>query len=143
MIALNRRTNIFVSKEPTDMRASFDTLFFKARDILKHDPFSGHLFVFLNRRRTTCKALYFDGTGLVVIAKRLENGLFVKINPYYSGEVVLTQAEFSLFFEGADIRKRFIESPSEVKKSADSRNAKRTYFSKDSVASLHHENQTL
>lgn len=93
------------------MRASYDTLFKKVKTILDKDPFSGHLFVFMNRTRTSCKCLYFDGTGLVIIAKRLEQGRFAKINPCFAGEIVLTQAEFSLLFEGADINKRFIESP--------------------------------
>ena len=118
MIGLNRRTNIYVAKGPTDMRASFDTLFLRAKDVLKQDPFSGHLFVFMNSKRTTCKCLYYDGTGLVIIAKRLERGLFSKINPYYPDDIVLTHAEFNLFFEGADLRKRFIESPTEHNKSA-------------------------
>lgn len=104
------------------MRASYDTLFQRTKEVLQQDPFSGHLFVFLNARRTSCKCLYYDGTGLVLICKRLEKGLFAKINPYYSGEIVLTQAEFSLFFEGADINKRFIESPKEIKKRADLKN---------------------
>lgn len=118
MTFLNRRTQIYVAKGPTDMRASFDTLFLKARDILKQDPFSGHLFVFLNARRTSCKCLYYDGTGLVIVAKRLENRLFARINPYLDGDIVLTQAEFNLFFEGADLTKRFIESPPESRKGA-------------------------
>ena len=118
MIVLNRRTKVYLSKEPADMRASYDSLFCRARDILKQDPFSGHLFVFLNKRRSSCKCLYYDGTGLVLICKRLEQGLFARVNPFHSGDIVLTQAEFSLFFEGADINKRFIESPREVPKSA-------------------------
>ena len=117
MIVLNRRTKVFLSKEPADMRASYDTLFHRAKDVLKEDPFSGHLFVFLNKRRTCCKCLYYDGTGLVLICKRLEEGLFARVNPFHSGDIVLTQAEFNLFFEGADINKRFIESPREVRKS--------------------------
>lgn len=44
MVTFNRRTKIFVCKEPTDMRASYDTLFSKASEVLKQDPFSGHLF---------------------------------------------------------------------------------------------------
>jgi len=62
MIGLNRRTKFFMCKEATDMRASFDSLYFKVQDHLKEDPFSGHIFVFLNKRRTTCKALIYDGT---------------------------------------------------------------------------------
>jgi len=116
VITFNRRTKIYVCKEPTDMRASYDTLFSKAREVLLQDPFSGHLFLFINRTRTSIKCLYYDGTGFVIIAKRMEKGLFSRINPYYGKEVVLTAAEFALFFEGADLEKRFVDSPAELKK---------------------------
>ena len=118
MISFNRRTKIFVSKDPTDMRASYDTLFTKAKAVLNQDPFSGHLFLFINSKRTSIKCLFYDGTGFVIICKRMEKGLFCKINPYYRSEIVLTAAEFALFFEGADLEKRFVESPSEIKKSS-------------------------
>lgn len=118
MLTFNRRTKIFVSKDPTDMRASYDTLFAKAKSVLNQDPFSGHLFVFINSKRSSIKCLYYDGTGFVIICKRMEKGLFSKINPYYRGELTLTAAEFALFFEGADLEKRFIESPREIKKTA-------------------------
>ena len=62
------------------------------------------------------KCLYYDGTGLVLVCKRLEKGVFARINPLYKKGIVLTQAEFSLFFEGADLEKRFIDSPSERSK---------------------------
>ena len=88
----------------------------RAKNVLQKDPFSGHLFVFINKRRTSCKCLYYDGTGLVIVSKRMENGLFSKINPCYRKEIILTQAEFNLFFEGADLNKRFIESPSLIAK---------------------------
>ncbi len=118
MIAFNRRTKIFVSSKPTDMRSSYDSLFEKVKEVLKKDPFSGHLFLFINTRRTSCKCLFYDGTGLVLISKRLEKGLFSKINPFYAKQIILTPAEFSLFFEGSDLNKRFIESPTLVKKSS-------------------------
>ncbi len=100
------------------MRASYDSLFGRVKEVLKHDPFSGHLFLFVNGRRSSCKCLYYDGTGLVIIMKRLERGTFSRINPFYGDEVVLTEAEFGLFFEGANLEKRFIESPNEIRKSA-------------------------
>ncbi|NDF16223.1 transposase [bacterium] len=115
MIALNRRTKIFICKEPTDMRASYDSLFARARDVLKKDPRSGHLFLFVNRERTSCKTLYYDGTGFVILSKRLERGRFSRVNPLFPGEVVLTEAEFGLFFEGANLEKRFIDSPREIR----------------------------
>lgn len=119
MIIQNLRTKIFLCKTPVDMRASYDSLFDKVKSVMEGDPFSGHLFVFINERRTHCKCLYYDGTGLVLICKRLEKGnLFWKLNPLYPGKIVLTQAEFNLFFEGADLNKRFIDSPSSFNKSA-------------------------
>lgn len=111
------------------MRASYDTLFAKAKGVLNQDPFSGHLFVFINSRRTSIKCLFYDGTGLVILMKRMERGLFSRINPMYRGEITLTVAEFALFFEGADLERRFIsrhgsspliDSPAEIKKSISS-----------------------
>lgn len=108
------------------MRASYDTLFAKAKGVLCQDPFSGHLFVFINSKRSSIKCLFYDGTGLVILMKRMERGLFSKINPMYRGEITLTTAEFALFFEGADLERRFIcrpgesgliDSPIEIKKS--------------------------
>ena len=116
MIAFNRRTRIFMYKEPADMRCSYDSLFAKAKLVLKKDPFSGHVFLFVNSRRTSCKSLYYDGTGLVLLCKRLEKGLFTRANPLYRKQVVLTQAEFGIFFEGGNLEKRFVESPVEIKK---------------------------
>lgn len=118
MISFNRLTKVYVSREATDMRASYDTLFSKVKGVLKKDPFAGHLFVFISKKRTAIKCLYYDGTGLVLVAKRLEKGAFSRINPFYPGEIVMTQSEFALFFEGANLEKRFIESPPEVKKSS-------------------------
>lgn len=113
---------MFVCKEPTHMRASFDTLFEKVRRILAQDPTSGHIFVFINAKRTLCKCLYYDGTGLVILAKRMEERRrFTQINPRFEGELTLTPAEFSLFFEGANLEKRFIESPPEAKRFLKSR----------------------
>ena len=84
MIAINRRTRIFVCKEPTDMRASYDSLSSRVQSILQGDPFSGHLFVFVNKRRTSVKCLFYDGTGLVLICKRLESGTFSPVNQLLS-----------------------------------------------------------
>ena len=121
MIALNRRTKIFVCKHPTDMRASYDSLFSKVKNELVKDPFSGHLFLFVNRSRTSCKCLYYDGTGFVILSKRMEErGRFSQLNPMYPGEVILTEAEFGLFFEGANLEKRFIESPKEISRMVNS-----------------------
>lgn len=93
------------------MRGSFDSLYKKTKDLIGLDPKSGHMFLFINKNRNRVKVLFYDGTGFVVIAKRLDKGVFSKFNPYYRKGIILTQAEFALFFEGAQINKRFIESP--------------------------------
>lgn len=116
MISFNRLTKVFVCREATDMRASYDTLFGKVKGVLQKDPFSGHLFIFINSRRTSIKCLFYDGTGFVIICKRLERGLFALINPLFPGEICLSPAEFGLFLEGATLEKRFVESPREIKK---------------------------
>ena len=117
MIALNRRTKVYVCKEPTNLRLSYDGLFQKVKKILKKDPFSGHVFVFVNRSRTSCKALYYDTTGLVIIGKRMEGDRhFSRVNPMYSKELILSESEFALYFEGANLETRFVDTAVEVKK---------------------------
>lgn len=62
---------------PCDMRKSFDGLYALVRNELRCDPLSGQLFVFVNRRGTQIKVLYFDRSGFCVWAKRLESGRFI------------------------------------------------------------------
>ena len=62
---------------PVDMRKSFDGLSALARNVMGQDPLSGQLFVFINRRATQIKVLYFDRSGFCVWAKRLEAGRFL------------------------------------------------------------------
>jgi transposase len=107
----SRKMRVFVCKVATDMRGSFDSLYKRAKDIIGLDPRSGHMFLFINKGRNRVKVLYYDGTGFVIIAKRLDKGRFSMFNPFYRKDIILTQAEFALFFEGATINKRFIESP--------------------------------
>jgi transposase len=68
---------VFVYGQPTDMRKSFDGLYALVRNALLQDPCSGSLFVFINRRGTQTKVLYWDRTGFCVWAKRLEQGRLV------------------------------------------------------------------
>jgi len=106
-----RRMRVFVCKVPTDMRGAFDSLYKRAKDVIGLDPKSGHMFLFINKCRNRVKVLYHDGTGFIVMAKRLDRGTFSGFNPHYRKNLILTQAEFALYFEGATINKRFIESP--------------------------------
>lgn len=68
---------VHVYGRPTDMRKSFDGLYALTCQELMQDPLSGRLFVFINRRATQMKVLYWDRTGFCVWAKRLEQGRFL------------------------------------------------------------------
>lgn len=68
---------VYLYGQPADLRKSFDGLYALARHGLKRDPLSGHLFVFINRRATQMKVLYWDRTGFCLWAKRLESGRFL------------------------------------------------------------------
>lgn len=75
MLTLPPTVRVFVALEPIDMRGSFDALAGAVRR-LGLDPVDGHLYLFLNKRRRLAKALWFDGSGWCVLAKRLEAGSF-------------------------------------------------------------------
>lgn len=76
MLSLPSSTRVVAAVEPVDMRKSFNGLYAVAAEQLKESPTSGALFLFSNRRRDRLKILYWDGTGLWVLAKRLERGRF-------------------------------------------------------------------
>lgn len=67
---------MFVALEPCDMRKGFNGLYAAVSERLGEDPRSGALFVFSNRRHTRIKIIYWDGTGLWLLIKRLEQGTF-------------------------------------------------------------------
>lgn len=75
MLSLSPAVRVFIVVEPQDMRGSFDALAGAVRR-LGLDPVDGHLYLFLNKRRRLAKALWFDGSGWCVLAKRLESGSF-------------------------------------------------------------------
>ena len=75
MLSLPPTVRVFVALAPLDMRGSFDSLAGAVRH-LGLDPVDGHLYLFLNKRRRIAKALWFDGSGWCVLAKRLESGSF-------------------------------------------------------------------
>jgi transposase len=75
VLSLAPTVRVFVAVEPVDMRGSFDALAGAVRR-LGLDPVDGHLYLFLNKRRRLAKALWFDGSGWCVLAKRLEAGSF-------------------------------------------------------------------
>ncbi len=113
MLTMPPAVRIHVATEPADMRRSYDGLSL-AVEQSGLDPTSGHLFVFLNRRGTQMKILYWDTTGYCIVAKRLAQGTFRLTKRAHEGapHVVLDHAELTLLLEGIDVgsatrRKRF------------------------------------
>jgi transposase len=85
------------------MRCAFDGLMARVRGILDQDPFSGHLFVFRNKRRDRVKILFWDRSGFCLWYKRLEKGTFHF--PEATGpSVEVEAAELSLILEGLDLK---------------------------------------
>ncbi|MBV8765690.1 MAG: IS66 family insertion sequence element accessory protein TnpB [Hyphomicrobiales bacterium] len=103
-------TKVLLACRPVDLRNGFDGLAAKAQQIIGADPFSGHLFLFRGKRGDYLKALYWDGSGLCLYAKRLEKGRFVW-PPIVDGSMTLTAAQLALLVEAMDWR-RTIAPPS-------------------------------
>lgn len=76
MIAFPAAIRIYVAVRPVDMRKSFNGLWSAVSELLREDPKSGAVYCFVNKDRTRVKLLYWDGTGVWVLAKRLEQGRF-------------------------------------------------------------------
>jgi transposase len=103
MLTLPSSVHVYVATVPTDMRKSFDGLSVAAQ-MLGHEPTSGHLFVFRNRRGNQVKILFWDRTGYCIFAKRLARGSFHFGEMEASAkEVTLDAAELALILEGIDL----------------------------------------
>lgn len=76
MFSLTSAVRVFVYSGECDMRCSFERLTALTKNVIKQEPYSGYLFLFLNRTRKSVKILYFDGTGYCIWYKRLESGTF-------------------------------------------------------------------
>lgn len=76
MIFLPRAVRVYFATAPVNLRKSFDGLSNEVRSVLVRDPLSGHVFVFLNRRRNQAKLLVWTRGGYTIVHKRLERGTF-------------------------------------------------------------------
>ncbi len=102
MLNVSGATRVLVATTPVDLRGSFNRLYGLVVERLEDDPLSGHLFVFTNRRRNRLKVLYWDGSGLWVCAKRLEQGRFTW-PASDQGRVRLRGEEFSALVHGLEV----------------------------------------
>jgi transposase len=106
MLSFSGSLKVFVALEACDMRKGFNGLYAAVTERLGEDPKGGALFVFCNRRHTRLKILYWDGTGLWVLTKRLEQGTFSwpKHVEASQTKLALTPQALALLTDGVDLR---------------------------------------
>ena len=97
-------TRIVVATQPVDFRKGHDGLAAAVHNELGLDPYSGVAYVFRAKRADRIKVLWWDGTGLVLAYKRLEQGRFAWPT-VHNGVMRLTRAQFEALFEGLDWRR--------------------------------------
>jgi transposase len=108
MLTLPVPVRIFVHTAPTDMRKSFDGLSTIVTDFMNEDPLSGHMFLFINRRRNLAKLLYWSGDGYALWYKRLERGTFepptaIRSTQDTSPRMEITASQMSLLLDGIEL----------------------------------------
>jgi transposase len=104
MLTFAAAQRIFLAVEPVDMRKQFNGLWALAAERLREDPFAGAMFVFTNKDRDRLKILFWDGSGVWVLAKRLEKGRFSW--PPASGptKLNLEPAALTMLLSGIDLK---------------------------------------
>jgi transposase len=105
VLSFSGSLRVLVALEPCDMRAGFNTLQGLVAEKFKENVKSGTLFVFSNRRHTRLKVLYWDGTGLWLLTKRLERGTFSwpRAAQAPQSKMQLTPEAFTLLTDGIDL----------------------------------------
>jgi transposase len=106
MISLPHAVRVFLHTPATDLRKGFDALSGLVTSAFGQDPTSGHLFLFVNRRRDRIKILYWDhGDGLAIWYKRLEVGSFqIPKAPRDAVSIEMTATQLALILSGIDLR---------------------------------------
>lgn len=118
MISLGPSMRAYALCAAVDMRKGFEGLFGLATQKLGRDVLAGDLFLFVGRDRKRAKVLFFDGTGLCLLHKRLSRGLFAALWRDAEGaELQLSRTELALFLEGSDVIGRMPLSPASLRPS--------------------------
>jgi transposase len=105
MISVPHPVRVFLHTPPTDLRKGFDALSGLVTTAFAQDLTSGHLFLFVNRRRDRLKILYWDRDGLAIWYKRLETGSFqVPVVARDALSIEMSPAQLALILSGVDLR---------------------------------------
>ena len=101
MIALPSGVRVLIATRPVDFRKGMDGLAGLVKEHLRADPYSGTIFVFRAKRADRVKLIVWDGTGLCLFAKRLEQGMF-RWPKIEDGTMRLTSSQLAALIEGLD-----------------------------------------
>ena len=105
MMLVASGVRVHIALGVTDMRKGLDGLAVLVQEVLEQDPFSGHLFAFRGRKANLIKIVFWDGTGLCLFTKRLEEGRFPWPGADETGDTLaLSSAQLSMLIEGTDWR---------------------------------------
>jgi len=95
---------IWLCTQATDMRKSYDGLIVQVKQKLLENPLSGQYFVFINKRKTQMKVLYFEQGGYCIWSKRLEQGQFNQ-SVYSANKALLSSTDLQLIIDGIKVKK--------------------------------------
>lgn len=112
MIALRPDLKVVVATQPVDFRKGVHGLVALVAEALKADPYCGDVFVFRSKRKDRLKLLVWDGTGVILATKWLEDGAF-PWPPIQDGTIRLSTTQFALLLGGLEWR---TASPPAVKR---------------------------
>lgn len=104
MIGPGSAVRVMVATKPVDFRKGAEGLAALVREVIQDDPFSGVVYVFRAKRADRIKLIFWDGTGVVLVAKRLEGSEF-RWPKIQDGVMRLSAAQFAALFEGLDWRR--------------------------------------
>mgnify|MGYP000887626472 CR=1 FL=1 len=106
MLSFSGSLRIFIALDPCDMRAGINTLHALVSGRLQEEVKNGALFVFTNKRRRLLKVLYWDGTGMWLMTKRLEEGTFAwpKMEEIGAAKLALRPEAFAMLTDVIDMR---------------------------------------
>ena len=104
MIGPSGNVRVMVATRPVDFRKGAEGLAALVREAMQANPFDGAIYVFRAKRADRIKLVYWDGTGVCLFAKRLEERAF-RWPKIEDGVIRLSAAEFSALLEGLDWRR--------------------------------------
>lgn len=112
MLSLPSSVRVFVARDRVDFRKGFDGLCAIVRDHFGADPLSGHLYLFFNARHNRIKILVWDQNGFWLFYKRLERGVFERVQGS-AAQIEIDRAKLAMLLDGVDtkssrIRRHFV-----------------------------------